>query len=273
MVEPATTSTAATSGVGRRSHPGESPGRIDPDNPAATVGELDELDELDDGEPQAARALAGLRDLGRVSDHLESAPPQRIVAWAIGWFGSGVSLAASFQDCVLIDMATRIDPSIEVVFLDTGFHFPETLRYVEEVRGRYELNLRVVHPGPDARGHPCGTERCCETRKVLPLQRVLRGKQAWMSGLRRVETAQRSGSPIVDFDWKRNVVKVNPLATWTDDDVADYIADNGLPVHPLSARGYASIGCAPTTRPVKHGENPRAGRWSGEEKTECGLHI
>lgn len=239
--------------------------------PSVEVGGPPEGD--DETGSQAARALAGLRDLGTVSDHLESAPPQRIVAWAVGWFGSGVVLAASFQDCVLIDMATRIDPDIEVLFLDTGFHFPETLEYVEQVRNRYELNLRVVTPEIGTDEHPCGSERCCEMRKVAPLQRALGGKQAWMSGVRRVETPERAGSPIVDFDWRRGVVKVNPLAAWTDQDVARYVEENHLLRHPLSHRGYTSIGCAPTTAPVAPGEDPRAGRWAGEEKTECGLHL
>ncbi|MHB1445728.1 MAG: phosphoadenylyl-sulfate reductase, partial [Acidimicrobiales bacterium] len=179
----------------------------------------------------------------------------------------------SFQDSVLIDVAVRQFPEIEVVFLDTGFHFPETLDYVETLRQRYDLNLRIIGPnlGPD--DWPCGTERCCELRKVVPLARALVGRDAWMTGLRRAEAAVRAEAPIVGWDVGRGLVKVNPLATWSDQDVSGYVVDHGLPVHPLTSQGFLSIGCAPTTRAVLPGEDPRAGRWSGTDKTECGIHL
>ena len=203
----------------------------------------------------------------------ESAPAGRVIAWAVERFGTQISLACSFQDCVIIDLAVGVDPGVEVLFLDTGFHFPETLAYVEEVRRRYDLNLRVLRPGPEADAWPCGSERCCQMRKVAPLDRALAERQAWMTGLKRVDAVTRVATPIVSWDAARYLVKVNPLATWTEGDVQQYQVDHRLPIHPLVPRGYLSIGCAPTTRPVAPGEDPRAGRWAGSNKTECGLHV
>ncbi|MHB8328228.1 MAG: phosphoadenylyl-sulfate reductase [Acidimicrobiales bacterium] len=207
------------------------------------------------------------------SAELETAPAGRVIAWAVERFGDQLALACSFQDCVLVDLAVQVAPGIEVIFLDTGSHFPETLAFVEQVRTRYDLNLRVTEPGPQAAPWSCGTERCCELRKVEPLDRALQGQLAWITGLKRVDAQTRSVAPVVSWDETRRLVKVNPLATWTDDDIAAYLADHGLPVHPLMAQGYLSIGCAPTTRPVVPGEDPRAGRWAGSGKTECGLHA
>jgi phosphoadenosine phosphosulfate reductase len=157
--------------------------------------------------------------------------------------------------------------------LDTGFHFPETLTYVEEVRRRYELNLRVLRPavGPDE--WACGTDQCCHLRKVEPLNRILAERAAWMTGLRRADSPLRADTPVVELDQARGVAKINPLAAWTDDQVAAYATEHDLPVHPLTEKGYASIGCAPTTSPVRNGEHPRSGRWRGMDKTECGLHL
>lgn len=207
------------------------------------------------------------------SAEFESAGTSQIIAWTIERFEGSATVACSFQDPVLIDLAVKADPRIEVVFLDTGAHFPETLQYVEELHHLYDLNLRVLEPGPSAQAWPCGTSRCCDLRKVEPLERALAGREAWITGLKRVDSDTRRHTPIASWDDKRGMVKVNPLAAWTDDDIADYIDDNGLPVHPLSKQGYLSIGCAPTTRPVTPGEDPRAGRWAGTAKTECGLHI
>jgi phosphoadenosine phosphosulfate reductase len=204
---------------------------------------------------------------------LESAPASEAVAWALGRFGRDLVLAASFQDIVLIDLATALDPGIEVVFLDTGAHFEETLAFVEETRRRYDLRLNVTTPGPEADDWPCGSARCCELRKVAPLRRALAGKGAWITALKRVDAPSRAATPVVQWDDAFGLMKVNPMAAWTDADIDDYLADHHLPVHPLVPRGYLSIGCAPTTRPVGEGEDPRAGRWSGSGKTECGLHA
>ena len=175
-----------------------------------------------------------------------------------------VTLACSFQDCVIIDLAVAVDPRIEVLFLDTGFHFPETLAYVEEVRARYDLNLRVITPGPEADAWPCGSERCCELRKVEPLDRALAGPRGVDDRPEACRRPHPGGCPHRVVGRRRaSLVKINPVATWTDDDIANYETDHGLPMHPLMSQGYLSIGCAPTTRPVAPGEDPRAGRWAG----------
>ncbi|HEV3132963.1 MAG TPA: phosphoadenylyl-sulfate reductase [Acidimicrobiales bacterium] len=214
-----------------------------------------------------------LDELSVISDGFESAPASAVIHWAVETFDDSMVVAASFEDIVLIDLVTKVRPGIEVVFLDTEAHFPETLSFVEDVRARYGLNLTVTKPGPDAAAHPCGTEQCCQFRKVEPLRRALAGKRAWMTSLKRADGPTRGDAPIVSWDASFGLVKVNPLATWTDDDITSYLADHGLPVHPLVFRGYRSIGCAPTTRPVAEGEDPRAGRWSGLDKSECGLHV
>ncbi|MGD0747492.1 MAG: phosphoadenylyl-sulfate reductase [Acidimicrobiales bacterium] len=215
----------------------------------------------------------GDEDLAAISEGFETAPASAVIRWAVETFGDSLALAASFEDIVLIDLATRLAPGVEVVFLDTEAHFPETLSFVEDVRARYGLNLTITRPGPDAAAFPCGTEQCCRFRKVEPLRRALAGKRAWLTSLKRTDGPTRADAPIVSWDASFGLVKVNPLVTWTDDDISSYLADHGLPVHPLVSQGYRSIGCAPTTRPVAEGEDPRAGRWSGLDKSECGLHV
>lgn len=203
----------------------------------------------------------------------ETAPAGLIVAWAVERFGSRLAMASSFQEAVLIDIAVKADPKIEVVFLDTGSHFPETLEYVEAIRSRYDLNLTVTKPVEGAEQWPCGSAQCCEFRKVRPLKEALVGKDAWVTGLKRVDAPTRRDAPVVAYDENWGMVKINPLATWTEQDVAGYGADHGIPQHPLLSKGYLSIGCAPTTRPVQIGEDPRSGRWSDSDKVECGLHV
>jgi phosphoadenosine phosphosulfate reductase len=212
-------------------------------------------------------------DLALVSKQFETAPASAVIRWAAGEFGDDLVLAASFEDIVLVDLATKVVPDIEVVFLDTEAHFPETLAFVEEVRARYDLNLTITKPGPEAAAYPCGSAQCCQFRKVEPLKKAVAGKAGWLTSLKRSDGPTRADTPIVSWDASFGLVKVNPLATWTDDDVASYLADHDLPVHPLVSQGYRSIGCAPTTRPVAEGEDARAGRWSGLDKTECGLHV
>jgi phosphoadenosine phosphosulfate reductase len=218
--------------------------------------------------------LPDLRELSAVARQLETKPATSAIEWAVDRFGEGLVLASSLQDCVLIDLAVQVVPGIEVIWLDTQYHFPETLEYVETVRERYDLNLNVVTPSiePDDKwvDDPDG---CCGARKVVPMARALSGKRAWMTGLRRDEASTRAKAPIVTWDVSRGLVKVNPIATWTDDDVELYARDRGLPAHPLRDQGYASIGCWPCTRPVEEGEDARAGRWAGRDKIECGLHV
>ena len=223
--------------------------------------------------PQQLSVVPDLAELAAVSRELESKPATSAIEWAWDRFGPDVVLAASFQDCVLISLAAQVAPGIEVAFLDTGYHFAETLWYVEQVKARYGLNLNVIRPerDPDDLWHN-DPDACCRVRKVEPMRRALDGKAAWMSGLRRAESPARANAPLVSYDVSRGLVKVNPIANWTDLDVAGYIHDHDLPVHPLADRGYASIGCWPCTRPVEEGESARAGRWSGTDKTECGLH-
>jgi len=212
-------------------------------------------------------------DLNLISKEFETAPAGKVIRWAVDQFGDGLVLAASFEDIVLVDLVTKVAPGIEVIFLDTEAHFSETLEFVEQIRARYDLNLTVTKPGPEAAAHPCGSEQCCQFRKVAPLKRAVEGNQAWMTSLKRVDGPTRADAPIVSWDDAFGLVKINPLATWTNDDIASYLADHDLPVHPLVSKGYLSIGCAPTTRPVAEGEDPRAGRWSGLDKSECGLHA
>jgi len=219
------------------------------------------------------RDLPDLRQLDAASTALESQPATAAIEWAAERFGDGLVLASSFQDCVLIDLAAQVVPDIEVVFLDTQYHFAETLWYVETVRRRYNLNLRIVEPevNPDYRwlDDPDG---CCAARKVVPMAKALAGRTAWMTGLRRDEAPTRTKTPVVGYDVGRGMVKINPIADWTEIDVQRYAQDRSLPEHPLREKGYASIGCWPCTRPVAEGEDARAGRWAGLDKLECGLH-
>ncbi len=221
----------------------------------------------------AERSQLSTADLAGVTAGFEQAPAGAVIAWAVEEFGRDLAFACSFQDAVLLDLAVATDPGMEVVFLDTGAHFPETLAYVEQLRSRYDLNLTVTTPVEGAEQWPCGSDRCCEFRKVLPLKAALAGKAAWLTGLKRVDAPTRADAPIVAFDEGWGMVKINPLATWTDLDIAGYETDHGLPRHPLLDQGYLSIGCAPTTRPVAEGADPRSGRWADTGKTECGLHA
>lgn len=221
----------------------------------------------------ATRSSGPIEEYERIGEQLDGVEAAEICLWAIDRFGRDLVVAASFQDCVLIDLVHRVDPSAEFVFLDTGFHFPETLAYVDEVAKCYELNLTVLRPSIPLDESPCGTPRCCELRKVEPLNATLRAKSAWITGLKRVDTPERVNAPVVAWDPMRELVKVNPLAAWTDEDIDAYVFEHGLPRHPLNAKGYVSIGCAPTTRPISAGEDPRAGRWPDSDKTECGLHL
>jgi phosphoadenosine phosphosulfate reductase len=213
---------------------------------------------------------AELADLNR---DFETMPAPTIIEWAVQAFAPHMCLTASMTDAVLVDLATRVDPAIEVVFIDTGYHFPETLETVEAVRRRYGLNLRMMTVLPhDEELWRSDPENCCSSIKVGQLDRALAGKAAWMSGLRRAEATTRAAAPIVVRDL-RGLVKVNPIANWNDDDVDAYTRDHNVIVNPLVAEGYLSIGCQPCTQPVENGGTRRSGRWTESGKVECGLHM
>ncbi len=218
----------------------------------------------------------------RAGRELASAPAQDVVRWAVQTFGTRLVVASSMQDAVLVHLVSRIAPGIYVLFLDTGYHFTETLGTRDAVAATYDVNLITVTPRhtvaeQDARHGPRLHDRdpdlCCALRKVAPLDRALARYDAWATGLRRVEAPGRAGTPMVSYDAKRGKVKVAPIAAWTDTDVASYIAEHGILVNPLRSAGYPSIGCAPCTRAVAIGDHDRAGRWAGSAKTECGIHT
>jgi phosphoadenosine phosphosulfate reductase len=207
---------------------------------------------------------------------LEQLHPVEVLQWAYATYGTNhVVATVSFEDAVLAHVVHLADPTAEIVLLDTQYLFAETLWFVDELRQRFDINVRVVTPAagivPDNRWQH-DTEGCCAVRKVEPLQRTLDGKAAWVTGIRRVDGPTRADAPVASFDPVRNLVKINPLVSWTDADLAAWIAEHDLPANPLTERGYPSIGCWPCTRPVAPGEDRRAGRWADSDKTECGLH-
>lgn len=212
-------------------------------------------------------------ELAELNVEFETAPASKIVRWAVETFGAHLSLAASMADALLIDIATKVDPAIEVVFIDTGYHFPETLETVEVIRRRYGLNLRMMTVAHHAEElWKVDPENCCSSVKVGQLDRALASKAAWMSGLRRDEAATRATAPIVARDL-RGLVKVNPIANWTQAECDAYVEEHDVPYNPLLDQGYPSIGCWPCTNKVTQGEDARSGRWAGKNKTECGLHL
>jgi phosphoadenosine phosphosulfate reductase len=210
-------------------------------------------------------------------DRIEQMHPTEVLRWVFDTHGvENVAVTASFEDAVLVHLAWSANPAADIVLLDTQYLFAETWWLVDEMQNRFGINPRVVRPLPQVQRDnlwQTDVNGCCAVRKVEPLNRSLAGKAAWVTGVRRVDGPTRANAPVVSLDINRNIVKINPLATWTDDDMALYASINNLPINPLSARGYPSIGCWPCTRPVAEGEDKRGGRWSGNDKTECGLHV
>ncbi len=236
-------------------------------------------------EPFGSRPVRGqdeLRELvDRVAPTYADAPAEAVIDWAVAEFGPRWALASSMQDAVLVDLVARRCPGIDVLFLDTGYHFPQTLATRAEVARRYPVTLVDVRPeqtpaeqdqayGPDL--FAVDPHLCCLLRKATPLFVALDGYEAWATGIRRAEAVTRENTATVAFDEAHGMVKLAPLAGWSDDDVARYVAEHNVARNPLLEQGYPSIGCAPCTRPVAAGEDPRAGRWSGLDKTECGIH-
>jgi len=225
-----------------------------------------------------------LEALARQSQLLETASPEEIIAWAVKTYFPKLTMATAFgpEGCVILSMLAKIEPRVYVFNLDTGYQFPETLELRDRIAQRYGIVVELQRPdlsveeyeklngGPVYKTDP---DRCCRQRKIEVLQRVSRGFDAWMSGIRRDQSPHRAGAPIVGWDKKFGLVKISPLANWTKKQVWDRIVYENIPYNPLHDRGYTSIGCWPCTRAVMFGEDERAGRWSGTGKIECGLHT
>ena len=211
---------------------------------------------------------------------LDAAPAEEIISWAHETFGDRFAVTASMADGILSHIASQAVPGITVLFLDTGYHFPETIGTRDAVAASYDVTVRTIthplrvpeHEAEYGRLYEIDSDLCCAIRKVWPLDRALRPYDAWAGGVRRSESPSRADTPVVGWDAKRRKVKVNPLAAWTDDQVDAYVTRHNILVNPLREIGYASIGCAPCTRPVAPGEDARAGRWAGQAKIECGIH-
>ena len=215
------------------------------------------------------------------AQELEGASPQDVLRWAVDTFGERFVISSSMGDGVLASLAAGVASGIDVVFLDTGYHFAETIGTRDAVAHVYDVNVRTVLPllSVTQQDSQYGAElwrsdpdRCCAMRKVEPLTRALADYDAYASGIRRDESPTRAGTAVVEWDDKRGKVKVNPLVAWSQDDGDAYISDNDILVNPLVEDGYPSIGCGPCTHRVAPGEDPRSGRWKGSQKTECGLH-
>jgi phosphoadenosine phosphosulfate reductase len=224
-------------------------------------------------------------ELSRANERLEGSAPQEILRWAAGVYGEDLTLSVSFgnpEGMVLLDMLSRITGEVQVFTLDTGFLFEETVRFREEAMKRYPLALEVIAPGLTVEEqverygpqlYSCAPDLCCQVRKIEPQRRFLKDYGAWVTGIRRDQTVQRASTPVVTFDEYFGVAKIAPLAAWSVDEVDEYVRRNDVPLNPLLSMGYRSIGCEPCTRPVAPGEDARAGRWPGMDKTECGLHF
>ena len=228
-------------------------------------------------DPQRMRSLAE-----QAARELENASAEDVLRWATDTFGDRICITSSMSDAVIVHLTSAIRPGIDVVFLDTGYHFPETIGTRDAVAAVYPINLVNVTPsrtvaeqdadlGPRLYGR--NPDLCCFLRKVEPLEKALAGYDAWITGVRREETDARTDTKVVQWDARRQMVKVNPIVEWTQKDVDDYIATRGVLVNPLVYDGYPSIGCQTCTARVEAGADPRSGRWAGSAKTECGIHT
>ncbi|QKW29997.1 phosphoadenylyl-sulfate reductase [Streptomyces seoulensis] len=231
---------------------------------------------------QRERTAEELRALAeRAGRELEDASALEILRWAADTFGERFCVTSSMEDAVVAHLAARARPGVDVVFLDTGYHFPETIGTRDAVEAVMDVNVITLTPaqtvaeqdaeyGPKL--HDRDPDLCCALRKVRPLEQGLAGYQAWATGLRRDESPTRANTPVVGWDENRRKVKISPIARWTQDDVDAYVAEHGVLTNPLLMDGYGSVGCAPCTRRLLEGEDTRAGRWADRAKTECGLH-
>ncbi|MGN0065854.1 MAG: phosphoadenylyl-sulfate reductase [Nocardioides sp.] len=242
---------------------------------------------------RAARAFRGTHTEGRSPEELrelvshagaelELAPAEHIIEWAVATFGERFCVTSSMGDAVLAHLTSTVAPGVDVVFLDTGYHFPETLGTRDAVAATLDVNVVTIQPrlsvaeqdeqyGKDL--YKTDPDLCCKLRKVEPLAESLAGYDAWATGLRRAETHNRVIAPVIGWDARKGKVKVSPMARWSDEQVERYIADNNIIVNLLAFDGYPSIGCRPCTRRVAPGDDPRSGRWAGTNKTECGIHA
>lgn len=223
-------------------------------------------------DPAVARRLLEL-----ALDHgpsLEKLSAGEIIEWGAQHLGTNLAVTMSMQDTVLAELAARHAPDADLIFLDTGYHFPETIEVADAVDKRYPNRLLRIQPVAGAVPELYKTDMtaCCAQRKVEPLARMKLPYEGWVTGLKRVDAPTRKNTPVLEID-KTGRIKLNPLAAWTDDDVDRFIEDNDLIIHPLTKAGFPSIGCAPCTNRVAPGADPRSGRWAGAEKTECGLHT
>jgi phosphoadenosine phosphosulfate reductase len=225
-----------------------------------------------------------IRHLKETQELAESWSAEEVLGWSFRTFGASIEMASGFgpEGMALIDIATTVTSSLKVFTIDTGFLFPETYQLIEEVERRYGIRVDRVKPRltPDAQAEVYGDalwatnpDQCCSLRKVEPLKEKLSGLRAWITAIRRDQTKFRANAKKVEWDQKFQLVKINPIANWTNDDVWDYIQANNVPYNPLHDLNYTSIGCTHCTRAVRPGEDPRAGRWAGFQKTECGLHL
>lgn len=223
-------------------------------------------------DPAVARRLLEL-----ALDHgpsLEKLSAGEIIEWGAEHLGTNLAVTMSMQDTVLAELAARHAPDADLIFLDTCYHFPETIEVADAVDKRYPNRLLRIQPVAGAVPELYKTDMtaCCAQRKVEPLARMKLPYEGWVTGLKRVDAPTRKNTPVLEID-KTGRIKLNPLAAWTDDDVDRFIEDNDLIIHPLTKAGFPSIGCAPCTNRVAPGADPRSGRWAGAEKTECGLHT
>jgi phosphoadenosine phosphosulfate reductase len=245
--------------------------------------EATEAARLFKGSQTQGRSEAELQEVVRhAGAELELAPAEVIIEWAAATFGDRFAVTSSMADAVLAHLASRVAPGIDVVFLDTGYHFAETIGTRDAVAATLPVNVVNVTADQSVAEQDAtygkdlfarNPDLCCALRKVKPLEDALAGYDAWATGLRRDETHDRVIAPVIGWDDSKRKVKVSPLARWTEDDVEAYIAEHKVLVNPLRYDGYPSIGCWPCTRRVAPGEDPRSGRWAGTGKTECGIHA
>jgi phosphoadenosine phosphosulfate reductase len=224
-----------------------------------------------------------LEEWTEINSRLAGATPHQIIAWAVERFYPRLTMATAFgaEGCVLLHMLAEIEPGVRVFNLDTGYQFPETLALRNRIAERFGIEVEMIRPNASvvdyerAHGGPLyesNSEQCCYDRKIVPLRRALVGYDAWITAIRSDQSSHRASARVVGRDPKFDLVKVNPLLTWTKRDVWAYIVTHDVPYNPLHDQGYSSIGCWPCTRAVTPGEDERAGRWAGHAKTECGLH-